>query len=80
MDYLERKCLKKAQRELWEKAWLESGVIYKVYDLPNSDLPFEQRMTKLKNIIYKQLFSKVNLDLFNGGNIKNTPFSLRNKF
>jgi len=64
---------KKAQRELWEKAWLESGVIYKVYDLPNSDLPFEQRMTKLKNIIYKQLFSKVNLDLFNGGNIKNYP-------
>ena len=46
---------KTADRKQWEKDWANAGVIYKVFDIPNSSLKFETRMEKLKNIIYKQI-------------------------
>lgn len=49
---------KKVDREIWEQKWAEAGVIYKVFDLPNSPLIFEERMKKLKNIIHTQVTSK----------------------
>ena len=49
---------RKADRERWEKEWAHSGVIYKVFDLPNSPLKFEERMKKLQNIVYAQITSK----------------------
>ena len=52
---------RKADLELWEKEWIDAGVIYKVFDLPNSVLKFEQRMNKLKNIIYTQIISTFKL-------------------
>ena len=49
---------KTADREQWEQDWADAGVIYKVFDLPNSQLKFEERMMKLKNIISKQIVSE----------------------
>ena len=44
-----------AARKEWEKNWAEAGVIYKVFDIPDSPLKFEDRMKKLKTIIYNQI-------------------------
>lgn len=60
---------KAADREQWEKDWADAGVIYKVFDLPNSPLKFEQRMKKLKNIVCTQITSEF---AFNGSFIIKT--------
>lgn len=60
---------KTADLEQWERDWADAGVIYKVFDLPNSPLKFEQRMKKLQNIIYTQITSEF---IFNGGFIIKT--------
>lgn len=52
----------KIEKENWEKFWANSGVIYKVFDIPHMDnSPFEKRMEKLQTIINRQLFTKFTL-------------------
>ena len=42
------------KRKKWEDEWANSGVVYKVFDIPNSKAPFEIRTALLRNIVKVQ--------------------------
>lgn len=47
----------------WEQDWVDAKVMYKVFDIPNMDAPFEERMKTLEKLVEERRECVLELDL-----------------